>query len=163
VGIPDAVGNGKAANFTGNLKATVLTESPIDLTNGDQSDVALTVNVTDVRDKQTLADYTGELRASFALRLTDRLNGAGGVHPATAVDTSFGFSFTCAPTAGPPDVGSTCAASTTADAVMPGITPEAKRAIWQLGPLEVFDGGSDGDGDTTGDNTLFATQGLFAP
>ena len=93
VGIPDAVGNGKAANFTGYLNAKVLTESPIDPTNGDQSDVTFTVNVTDVRDKQTLSDYSGELRASFGLRLTDRLNGPGGVHPATAVDTTFGFTF----------------------------------------------------------------------
>jgi hypothetical protein len=27
----------------------------------------------------------------------------------------------------------------------------------------VYDGGSDGDADTTGNNTLFMTQGLFAP
>lgn len=60
-------------------------------------------------------------------------------------------------------VGSTCSASTSADAVVPGITPEFKRAVWQLGQVEIYDGGEDGDGDTTGDNTLFATQGLFVP
>jgi hypothetical protein len=27
----------------------------------------------------------------------------------------------------------------------------------------VFDGGADGDADTTGDNTLFAVQGAFTP
>ena len=43
------------------------------------------------------------------------------------------------------------------------MTPESKRAIWQLAQIEVYDGGADGDGDTTGDNTLFAVQGLFAP
>jgi hypothetical protein len=115
-----------------------------------------------VRDRQTLADYTGELRASFGLRLTDRLNGPGEVHPATTVDTSFGFSFGCATTPSA-SVGSTCSAATSADAVVPGVTPELKRAVWQLGQVQVYDGGADADGDTTGDNTLFMTQGLFAP
>ena len=40
---------------------------------------------------------------------------------------------------------------------------EGKRAVWGLGSVQVFDGGSDGDADTTGDNTLFEVQGLFAP
>jgi hypothetical protein len=78
------------------------------------------------------------------------------------VDLSFGFSFSCIPTAAT-DIGSTCSANTTADAVIPGVTPEFKRAIWQLGQVQIFDGGGDGDGDTTGDNTLFEVQGLYAP
>jgi dipeptidyl aminopeptidase/acylaminoacyl peptidase len=159
IGTPDA--NGKAAASTGFVKLKVLTEAPIDLTNGDQSDVEITAQITDVRNKQSLTDYTGELRAAFALRLTDTLNGAGLVHPATVADTSFGFTFACTPTAG--EIGSSCSTATTADAVVPGITPEKTRAVWQLGPLQVYDGGADADADTPGDNTLFATQGLFAP
>ena len=46
---------------------------------------------------------------------------------------------------------------------MADIAREGQRAIWELGQIQVFDGGSDGDGDTTGDNTLFAVQGAFAP
>jgi TolB protein len=161
VGTPDA--NGQPANSVGLLTTKVLTEAPIDLTNGDQSDVQLTISITDVRNKATLADYTGELRASFGLRLTDRNNGTDSVlfHPATAVDSTFGFSFPCTATGA--GVGSTCSSTTSADAVASGITPEFQRAVWQLGQVQIYDGGSDGDGDTTGDNTLFMTQGLFAP
>jgi WD40 repeat protein len=159
VGSPDA--NGQVANSVGLLTAKVLTEAPIDLTNGDQSDVELTISITDVRNRQTLADYTGELRASFGLRLTDRLNGPVSVQPATALDTTFGFSFSCAATGA--GIGASCSAATSADAVTPGITPEFKRAVWQLGQVRVYDGGADGDADTTGDNTLFAEQGLFVP
>jgi dipeptidyl aminopeptidase/acylaminoacyl peptidase len=162
VGTPDAPANGQAANSTGYVRFNVLTENPIDLTNGDQSDIQLTAQLTDVRQKATLADYTGELRVLFNLRLTDRLNGAGNVHPATTVDTTFGFNLTCATTPSG-SVGSTCSASTTADAVVPSSTPEQKRSVWQMGKVEVYDGGSDGDADTPAGNTLFATQGIYAP
>jgi hypothetical protein len=39
---------------------------------------------------------------------------------------------------------------------------ESKRSNWQLGKLQIFDGGPDGDAETA-DNTLFAVQGLFVP
>jgi hypothetical protein len=39
---------------------------------------------------------------------------------------------------------------------------EGKRSVWQLGKVQVFDGGVDGDAQT-GPNTLFATQGVFVP
>src|SRR4029453_6755256 len=122
-----------------------------------------TVSITDVRNKQTpTLDYSGELRAAFNLRLTDRYSGPGLIHPATSTDTSFAFPIPCSETVDT-SVGSTCSTSTSADAVMPGITPEFTRAVWEVGQVQVYDGGSDGDGDTTGDNTLFMTQGLFAP
>jgi hypothetical protein len=38
-----------------------------------------------------------------------------------------------------------------------------KRTIWQIGQVEMLDGGSDGDVDTAGGNTMFARQGLFVP
>ena len=37
------------------------------------------------------------------------------------------------------------------------------RAIWELGEIDVFDGGPDGQAATTSGNTLFAQQGLFVP
>ena len=40
---------------------------------------------------------------------------------------------------------------------------EGDRAIWQLGQVQLFDGGVDGDAETAADNTLFATQGIFVP
>ena len=45
----------------------------------------------------------------------------------------------------------------------PGAAPEGRRAIWQLGRVAVYDGGSDGDADTPAGDTLFATQGVFIP
>jgi hypothetical protein len=40
---------------------------------------------------------------------------------------------------------------------------DTKRAIWQFQRVQVHDGGPDLDADTTGDNTLFAVQGIFIP
>ena len=48
------------------------------------------------------------------------------------------------------------------DAVTPGSVVEGKRAIWQLGQVEVTDGGADGVASTE-PNSPFARQGLFAP
>ena len=60
-------------------------------------------------------------------------------------------------------VGSTCSVNTTADAVLvPGAVKEGRRSIWQLGQVQVFDGGSDGV-VSTNPNTLFAVQGVFVP
>ena len=44
-----------------------------------------------------------------------------------------------------------------------GMVREGDRAIWQVASARVYDGGADGDGDTTPDNTLFATEGVFVP
>jgi hypothetical protein len=37
------------------------------------------------------------------------------------------------------------------------------RAIWALDTVRIFDGGADGDGETTADNTVFARPGVFIP
>jgi hypothetical protein len=39
---------------------------------------------------------------------------------------------------------------------------ESYRTIWQLGPFQVMDGGSDGN-QNQDDQTLFASQGLLVP
>jgi hypothetical protein len=46
--------------------------------------------------------------------------------------------------------------------VLPGSVQTGARAIWQLGSVQVFDGGPDGIVSTP-DNSLFADQGLFVP
>ena len=72
------------------------------------------------------------------------------------------FNIGCAATAGAE--GGACNVATTADAVMSDLVGEGQaRGIWRLGQVQVFDGGADGDADTTGDNTLFAVQGAFTP
>ena len=67
----------------------------------------------------------------------------------------------CTPTADAA-AGAACNASTTADALSAGTMREGRRAVWMLGPIEVFDGGADGVASTAG-NTLFARQGFFVP
>jgi hypothetical protein len=159
VGSPDA--NGNPAGSAGKLNLKAVGENPIDPDNGDQSDVEITASFTDVRNSSDLMDYTGELRAVVSLRMTDRHNGAALQSAATVQDAPFAFNLACSETTGPQ--GGTCNVATTADAVTPDIAREGKRAIWELGQVQVFDGGDDGDADTAGDNTLFAVQGLFTP
>jgi hypothetical protein len=53
---------------------------------------------------------------------------------------------------------------TSSDAVFSGSgVIEGKRSIWELSETQVFDGGSDQNASTTGDNTLFMRQGVFVP
>lgn len=159
VGTPD--GNGNPAVSTGMVNLKVLGESPIDQNNGDQADVEINANITDVRKASDLSDYSGELRLVLPLRITDRYAGTSLTEPVTTPDTPFGVTMNCSATAGPE--GSDCNVATTADAVTAGFVKEGKRAVWGLGQAQVFDGGADGDADTTGDNQLFEVQGTFVP
>jgi hypothetical protein len=157
VGTADA--NGKAPGFGGYTRFRVL---PDDLsTPADESDVALALSVTDVRRKSDLADYTGELQAATTVRITDKYSGPSGTEAATGSDYSFAFTAPCTATTDT-TIGASCAASTTADAVIPGSVAGGKRAVWELDRVNVLDGGPDGLASTPG-NSLFATQGLFAP
>ena len=157
VGSPDA--NGNAASSTGFVRMRVrscpLCASPL------PPDVLISAGITDVRTKSDLSDYGGELEGRLSLRLTDRYNGPSLDWPATVSDYPFSFAIPCTPSSG--SVGSTCSVETSANAILPGLPRDFQRAIWQLGQVQVYDGGADGDADTAGDNTLFAIQGLFAP
>ena len=111
------------------------------------------------------ADYTGEVRATVVLRMTDRWNAVaagGGSDAGTGQGVSLARSFPCAPTAST-GTGSSCTLSTTANAIVPGLVLDTKRAIWQMDQVQVYDGGPDGDADTTAGDTLFAVQGIFVP
>jgi hypothetical protein len=160
VGTPDV--NGQAANSTGVVTLTVKSESPINLNNGDQADVEFKGQITDVRQRSDLTDYTGELEGVLGLRITDRLNGPAETTPATVTDSLLRFPITCAATQNP-SIGGQCNVLTTADTIIPGFTREAKRSVWELSAVKIYDGGADGDADTVGDNTLFEVQGLFTP
>jgi hypothetical protein len=118
--------------------------------------------LTDVRKKSDLSDYGGELQLASSIRIVDHYNGQFADEPATASDLPLTFTMSCAPTAST-TIGSTCNASTTADALAAGTVREGRRAVWMLGPIELYDGGADGVASTTADNTLFARQGLFIP
>jgi hypothetical protein len=157
VGTADS--NGQPAGAVGHVRMSVIPGDPG--TTADEADIAVTASITDVREQGSLADYLGELQAAVAVRLTDRASGPGLDESATVGDFTFSFPLACATTPDPAS-GAICTASTTADALIPGVAVERKRAIWALSAVDVFDGGADGDVDTPG-NTLFARQGVFVP
>ena len=132
-------------------------------TEADEADVRFTFTLSDVRRKADLSDYTGELQAKTSVRMTDLFSGPRENESATVSDFPFPFTVPCAATPSDSGIGSTCAVSTTADAVVPGSVPEGTRAIWELGQFQVDDGGADGVAATEGDNTPFARQGIFTP
>ena len=160
IGSPDA--NGKVAKSSGFVKLKSVGEIPVDPNNGDQADLLITASMTDVRSKGDLSDYAGELEGRLTLRITDRLNGASADQPGTVTDLPFSFTMTCVPTPSDETIGSSCNASTSADTLMPAAAREGRRSVWGLGQVEVFDGGTDGLA-ATGDNGLFAVQGVYAP
>jgi len=170
VGSPDA--NGAAANSEGFVKLEVIVGVPGP---PDDSDVAITASVTDVRCKAGTtacgaanaadgADYTGALQGNATIRITDHFNAiaaGGGTDPATVVDIPYPIAATCAATASTA-IGATCTANTSANAAVPGAVKDGKRAIVEVGQIQVTDGGPDGIVGTT-PNTLFAVQGIFIP
>jgi len=157
VGTPDA--NARTANMTGSVRFAAELGNPG--TPADEADVLIQTNVTDVRATAGLSDYTGELEARVTLRVTDRLNGPGQNEVGTMTDMPYTFAVPCTVT-GSTNVGATCSLSTTADALLPGTVVETKRTIWQMGDVQVRDGGPDGVAATQ-DNTPFLRQGIFVP
>jgi hypothetical protein len=157
IGTPDS--NGKAALSVGSLKLRTITGDPS--TAANEADVAVTTSLSDVRNRNNLSDYTGELEATLQLRITDRRNSPSGTDAGTVSDFTFPFTVPCSATA--EDSGGKCALSTTANSVMPGSVQESARAIWQLGQIGIYDGGADGLASTTDGDSVFATQGVFVP
>jgi hypothetical protein len=156
-GTPDA--NGKAPNATALVAYAVRTGDPS--TAQDDADVRLVARLTDVRRRQDLADYTGELSLLTAVRLTDNASGSATTDRATVEDFTLPARMPCAVTADA-GVGATCGLDTTLDAIVAGAAREGSRAVWELRQAQVTDGGSDGDVNTA-PNTVFARQGLFVP
>jgi len=173
VGTPDAFGG--AANSTGSLRLKAV---PCDSNCPSPTfgDMLIYGELDDVRCAPTGArcgtanasgppDYSGETRFSFAFRLTDHWNASapgGGTDAATVQDFAIHLSGPCAQT-GSTSVGSSCGLNTSMNATVPGAFRETVRAIWALDDVRVFDGGADGDGDTTADNTVFVGPGVFIP
>jgi Tol biopolymer transport system component len=124
----------------------------------DDTDARVQISLTNVMHVSDLSEYTGELRATAQVRITDR----EGPVAQTSVAIPLEFDVPCVPTAATLDK-SVCNLITTLDSVRPGAAAEGTRAVWELDQVRVFDGGSDGDGDTTAGNSLFAVQGFFVP
>ena len=123
----------------------------------DDTDARVQFSLTNVMRGSDLSEYTGELRASAQVRLTDR---QGTVSQTTSFPLQ--FDVPCVPTAATLDK-STCNLVSTLDSVLPGAAAEGTRAVWALDQVRVYDGGPDEDADTTADNSLFAVQGVFVP
>jgi WD40-like Beta Propeller Repeat len=161
VGTPDV--NGAGAKFIGSVRIDAHTTSP--------EDGLIKVSTTDVRCVATgggcaggpLADYTDDLRFDAVFRLTDKGN-YGGRTSGTSRELPMNFSVPCTSTPST-TIGSTCSITTSINTVY-GVSAvtDGLGAIWQLtGPIQLFDGGADGVGSTTADNTLFAVGGVFFP
>jgi hypothetical protein len=157
VGTSDA--NGIPAKSVGRFRYAVRVGNPA--TPEDEADVALEFRLSDVRDKNTLLDYSGELQARATVRMTDRRNGPAANETGTVEDLVLPATVPCVVT---PDAGTgaTCNLTTTVDTLTAGLVREGARTIWALQPVEVYDGGTDGDVETV-PNQVFARQGIFVP
>jgi hypothetical protein len=154
IGTPDANGNG--ANSRSSILYRVVVGDP-----DTEADVRVDASVTDVRRKDTLGDYTGELGVEQAVQITDRFNGPAQDEPGTVQSNPYRFTVPCTATA--TSEGASCSLASTFNAILPGSVVEGGRAVWELGQVNVFDGGADGQAATRNDNTLFERQGVFVP
>lgn len=174
VGTPDAFGG--TANFTGSFYIGVVVGVPGP---PDDSDVYVKMDLTDVRcvpagalcgtaNAAGPADYSGEVAFKYGIRFTDHYNAVapgGGVDPATMQDATISLdpgAIACAGTAST-SIGSTCSVYTSYNAFHPGLIKDGKRLNEEIFDFRVYDGGADGDANTTGDNTDFLRPGIFIP
>jgi WD40 repeat protein len=166
VGTPDA--NGKPVKSLGSL---FFRPMPGDLaTSVNEADVAVEISLTDLRQQSDLSDYVPQpwsfLSVHMGLRLTDKSPlrpPTGPLRPSTMEDYDLKMDMECSQTRSDPTIGSTCSIASRANALVPGIVQEGRRAIWQLGQIRVVDPGPDDTTETTEDNTLFAVQGILIP
>jgi Tol biopolymer transport system component len=161
----------------GHVRLAVLPGAPS--TFADEADVAIAARATDVVCVAVVfagcsapgEDYTGPLLLRLGIRLTDQASTIGaGAASATVEDTAFSAPVSCSVTADPPDVGSSCALSVTADTLVPGFAKEGRRAVMSMLSIALQDPGTDGSLGAgcppacgTGDESAFLTQGLFTP
>jgi hypothetical protein len=168
VGTPDS--NGAPSNSIGHIRLDVRgTPGP-----PSDADVTVDLRIKDVRcqpvtnaavcatpNGQDGPDYTGQIQATLVSRISDHLNGPGLNESATVVDLPFPIGAGCSATSSIRE-GGVCAVNTTLQAIVPGAIREEQRMTWELGQVQVSDGGQDGM-SSTADNTLFAVEGVFVP
>jgi len=154
----------------------------------EEQDIAVQSTGSDIRcQKVTIgcsavgADYTGRIIGQSNIRITDHSNpllctnstGATPCTTATVEDTTFAVPTppgACVAVNGASPPGATCTLNTTINAQVPGAVKEFQRGNVSVFGLEITDVGEDGNPGTacppvcgTGDETRFATQGLFIP
>jgi hypothetical protein len=157
VGTPDA--NGQPARARGFLRLRALRGSAA--LPGDEADVELILRMGDIRSAGDLSDYTGELALRTTVRITDTASSPSPTS-ATVEDVPISVPVGCEATSDTLQ-GSDCYLDTTIDSLLGGnAIVESARTIWELGQVQLYDGGPDGDA-TTEPNTLFEVQGVFVP
>ena len=156
VGSPDA--NGFGANSVDSVVYKALT-----------GDVSVGLSMSDIRNRPSGSDYVGRVLARVPVQITDRDNAAELPETGTVAAFQLGIPADCTATSDT-GVGSTCAASTTVNAQIPGAVLDAQRSIWQFGQVEVLDAGPNGTGYAScpptcgdGDEAAFMRQGVFVP
>ena len=97
-----------------------------------------------------------------ALRITDRANGTTVDRPGTVQDLDVPVDAACTVDAGSGDRLHLRRGHHASTRSFPASSSEGARAVWEVGQVEVLDGGPDGDPDTPG-NGVFARQGVFVP
>jgi hypothetical protein len=164
VGTPDV--NGAPANAVSSLRVAVVGTAG----GPDDSDVTIQASMRDVRclpatlscglaNSDGGADYVGHLRPVLTLRITDL---SPATQPGTVQDAPFELVVPCAASASTAQ-GATCSVATSADSVVPGAVQEFNRAIWEVGQVEVWDGGTDGDVSTSDGDGVYLREGVFIP
>jgi hypothetical protein len=166
---------GTARIGTQSVGSAALTVVPGNLlTPANDANVSLTANITDVRvGSPTGADYNPnpsgpDMTLVQRFRITDLRNCNGtpsctstSSKPATTTENDFAVPVDCVNTAST-SIGSTCSASTTANAVAGGYITEGTRTVIGVFRVRVNDAGPDGV-RANADDTLFAQQGYFVP
>jgi hypothetical protein len=171
--LPPQENPGQAAHLgPGSSSAADLTVVPGDGNggNGDQADVTIAASLNDVQDAAG-ADYAPnpsgpDVTLSYRLRQSD-FSGCGPpscTGPYTSAASAGDYDLTapleCTATGGPE--GSDCAANTSADAILPGLVNEGRRAVAQVFRVRLVDSGQNNSlGDS--DDRIFATQGVYVP
>jgi glucose/arabinose dehydrogenase len=147
-------------------------------TPADEADVQVALNATDVRCRVLSpacpagagSDYGGRIAGTYGIRLTDTFNGRLQSLPGTMQNAFWYLPAQCTPSADPA-AGSSCAASTTLDTLVPGSIREGGRTIAALYRVTVNDAGPNGTGYGAGcpmscgdgDENVFLRSSLFTP
>ena len=165
--------------------------APPCLNAGDQEDINLVVQMSDVRCVVAVpgacaapgADYTGTLIGRSIFRVSDHSSGSpptgpcgisSGASPCTTAtmnDITFSIAVPCSDNGGPN--GASCSVSTTIDTITGGFVRETQRGVVAIPNIRILDSGPDGSiappvgfcpiDCGSGDETKLAEQGLFLP
>jgi hypothetical protein len=160
LGTPDA--NGLPSNARGSVRISAVAGDTGTAEN--EADVRFNISITDVRNKDDLNDYEGQLAETNTIRITDkRSNLSGASDSGTAEEMYFAPVLVPCTRTADPGIGSVCSTATSVNSIIPGAVVEGARSVWQFSGIEVYDGGSDGLAYLDEDDAPFMRQGFYVP